>query len=162
MASWSHCLWKKPALVLWPICLLVALPCLAAEPGKKAGPNILYVLADDLGRGDLSCYNPRSAWQTPRLDRLAAEGMLFTDAHSASGVCTPSRYALMTGRYSWRGKLKSQTLRGYSESLIEPGRMTVADFLRSRGYTTAVFGKWHLGVDWPRTGPTHPAASCPR
>ena len=141
------------ALALWLVCLLVALPSLAAEPVEKAGPNILYVLADDLGRGDLSCYNPGSAWRTPRLDRLAAEGMLFTDAHAASGVCTPSRYTLLTGRSSWRGKLKAQTLRGYSESLIEPGRMTVADFLRNRGYTTAVFGKWHLGVDWPRTGP---------
>jgi hypothetical protein len=100
------------ALALWLVCLLVALPSLAAEPVEKAEPNILYVLADDLGRGDLSCYNPGSAWRTPRLDRLAAEGMLFTDAHSASGVCTPSRYTLLTGRSSWRGKLKAQTLRG--------------------------------------------------
>jgi len=140
-------------LAIWLACSLFTTPCNAAESATATRPNIVYILADDLGRGDLSCYNPASAWQTPCLDRLAAEGRLFTDAHSASGVCTPSRYALMTGRYSWRGPLKAHTLRGYSESLIEPDRLTVAEFLQSQGYTTAVFGKWHLGVDWKRTGP---------
>ncbi len=115
-------------------------------------PNIIYILADDLGIGDVSCYNPRSAWQTPHLDRLAREGMRFTDAHSASSLCTPSRYAGMTGRYAWRGALKSGVTRGYSAALVEPGRLTVPALLRRHGYTTAIFGKWHLGLDWVRTG----------
>lgn len=118
-----------------------------------ARPNILVILADDMGIGDLSCLNPKSAWQTPALDRLAKEGRIFTDAHSASGVCTPSRYALMTGRYPWRGRLKSGVLHGYDPALIEPGRVTVAGLLRQSGYVTAMVGKWHLGVDWVKTGP---------
>jgi arylsulfatase A-like enzyme len=113
-------------------------------------PNILYLFADDMGLGDLSCYNPRSAWRTPHLDRLAQEGMRFTDAHSASALCTPSRYALLTGRYAWRSRLKQGVLQGYHGRLIEPGRATVASFLRARGYATAVVGKWHLGLDWVR------------
>ncbi|MBL8235510.1 MAG: sulfatase-like hydrolase/transferase, partial [Bryobacterales bacterium] len=123
----------------------------AAE--TTARPNILVILADDMGIGDLSCLNPKSAWQTPALDRLAKEGRIFTDAHSASGVCTPSRYALMTGRYPWRGRLKSGVLHGYDPALIEPGRVTVAGLLRQSGYVTAMVGKWHLGVDWVKTGP---------
>jgi arylsulfatase A len=115
-------------------------------------PNILYILADDMGIGDVSCLNPRSMWQTPNLDRLAREGMVFTDAHSSSGVCTPTRYTLLTGRYSWRTSLKRGVLNGYSPSLIEPGRLTLPKFLREQGYATAMFGKWHLGLDWSRSG----------
>jgi Arylsulfatase A and related enzymes len=115
-------------------------------------PNIVVILADDLGLGDLSCYNSASAWRTPNLDRLARQGWRFTDAHSASGLCTPSRYALLTGRYAWRGALKRSVLFGYDASLIEPGRLTVAQLLRERGYATAVIGKWHLGLDWVRRG----------
>lgn len=122
----------------------------AAAP---AAPNILYIFADDLGYGDVSCFNAKSAWQTPNLDRLAREGMVFTDAHSASSLCTPSRYALLTGRYAWRGRLKQGVLQGYSPPLIEPGRLTVPGFLRQHGYTTAMLGKWHLGLDWARSGP---------
>ena len=140
-------------LATWIACSLFAATGNAADTATPSRPNIVYILADDLGRGDLSCYNPAAAWKTPCLDRLAAQGLLFTDAHSASGVCTPSRYALMTGRYSWRGPLKAHTLRGYSPALIEPDRLTVASLLKSKGYTTAVFGKWHLGVDWKTTGP---------
>jgi arylsulfatase A len=117
-----------------------------------APPNILLILADDMGIGDVSCYNPKSIWRTPNLDRLAREGRMFTDAHSSSGVCTPTRYTLLTGRYSWRSKLKQGVLQGYSPSLIEPGRLTLPGFLRARGYATAMFGKWHLGFDWARTG----------
>lgn len=105
-----------------------------------------------MGIGDASCFNPGSAWRTPSLDRMAAEGCRFTDAHSASAVCTPSRYALLTGRYPWRTPLKRGVLRGYDAPLIEPGRMTVASLLRDHGYRTSIFGKWHLGLDWVRTG----------
>ncbi len=129
--------------------LLLAVPVFGALPP----PNIVYILADDLGIGDVSCYNSRSAWRTPHLDRLAREGLRFTDAHSASSLCTPARYALVTGRYAWRGRLKQGVLQGYHPPLIESGRTTVAGFLRDHGYTTAVFGKWHLGLDWVRTGP---------
>ena len=130
------------------VLLLVCLSAYAAVP-----PNIIYILADDLGIGDVSAYNPKSAWKTPHLDRLAREGMRFDAAHSASALCTPSRYALLTGRYAWRGKLNQGVLQGYHPALIEPGRVTVAAFLQKHGYTTAVFGKWHLGLDWVRNGP---------
>jgi arylsulfatase A len=121
----------------------------AANP-KPRLPNIIYILADDLGLGDVSCYNSNSAWRTPHLDGLAREGLRFTDAHSASGVCTPSRYALLTGRYPWRGPLKRGVTQGYSPPLIESGRLTVPALLRSNGYHTAMFGKWHLGLAWSR------------
>jgi arylsulfatase A len=106
-----------------------------------------------MGVGDVSALNPKSIWRTPHLDRLAGEGRAFTDAHSSSGVCTPTRYTLMTGRYSWRGKLKQGVLQGYNPSLIEAGRVTLPGFLRSQGYATAMFGKWHLGFDWVKKGP---------
>lgn len=125
----------------------------AAAPAKAERPNVLFIYADDLGLGDVSCYNAAAAWQTPHIDRLAAEGMLFTDAHSASALCTPSRYALMTGRYAWRGRLKRGVVNGYDGALLEVDRPTVATFFRERGYVTALFGKWHLGLDWTRSGP---------
>ena len=120
---------------------------------SPARPNILYILADDMGVGDIAALNPKCAWPTPHLDRLAREGMIFSDAHSASSLCTPSRYALLTGRYAWRTKLKKGVLQGYSPPLLEPGRVTVADFLREHGYATAAIGKWHLGFDWAKRGP---------
>lgn len=144
---------SKAALARW---LGVVLSCLAAMALARAAdgrrPNILYILADDMGIGDVSALNPKCAWKTPNLDRLAAAGRAFTDAHSASGVCSPSRYTLLTGRYSWRGSLKSGVLHGYDKPLIEPGRMTVAAFLKGQGYSTAMVGKWHLGVEWAKTG----------
>ena len=93
---------------------------------------------------------PSGKIATPHLDRLAADGMRFTDAHSSSAVCTPTRYGILTGRYNWRSSLKSGVLDGYSKRLIEPGRLTVPEFLRQNGYRTACVGKWHLGMDWPR------------
>jgi arylsulfatase A len=113
-------------------------------------PNIVVILADDLGAGDLSCYNPESKIQTPHADRLAAEGMRFTDAHTPSSVCTPTRYGLLTGRYAWRTRMTSGVLDGFSPPLIEPGRVTVASFLKGHGYATACIGKWHLGLNWTR------------
>lgn len=116
-------------------------------------PNIVYVLADDMGYGDVSCFNPESKIRTPHLDRLAGEGMMFRDAHASSAVCTPSRYSILTGRYNWRSRLKKGVTLGYSPPLIEPGRMTVASLLRAQGYATACVGKWHLGWHWARSGP---------
>mgnify|MGYP005841474083 CR=1 FL=1 len=112
-------------------------------------PNLLYILLDDLGYGDVSCLNPSCGFPTPGMDRIGREGMVFTDAHSSSAVCTPSRYSVLTGRYCWRTRLKSHVTRGYAPPLIEPGRMTVASLLREHGYRTGCFGKWHLGWNWP-------------
>lgn len=119
---------------------------------QKSAPNIVYILADDMGYGDLSCLNPNSKIRTTHLDKLAAEGMVFTDAHSSSAVCTPSRYSILTGRYSWRSCLKHGVAWGNSPPVIEAGRMTVASFLKDRGYSTACVGKWHLGWDWAMLG----------
>lgn len=113
-------------------------------------PNVVYILADDMGYGDVSCLNPASKIRTEHLDRLAAEGMRFTDAHASSAVCTPSRYSILTGRYNWRSRLKRAVLGGYGKPLIESDRLTVAGMLRERGYATGCVGKWHLGWSWPR------------
>lgn len=115
-------------------------------PNSPNPPNIIYILADDLGWGDLHCYNARSAVPSPNADRLASEGMRFTDMHSPSAVCTPTRYGILTGRYCWRSSLKSGVLWGYSPNLIEAERLTVPAMLRSRGYYTTGIGKWHLGL----------------
>lgn len=122
--------------------------CHGAEPANKL--NIVYVLADDLGYGDVRCYNPMSKIPTPNVDRLAAEGLRFTDAHSASAVCSPTRYGILTGRYCWRTRLQSGVLGPYDPPLIERERLTVAKLLQRHGYHTACVGKWHLGWDWPR------------
>lgn len=112
-------------------------------------PNIIYILADDMGYGDMGCNNPDSKIPTPNLDRLAAEGVRFTDAHAGSSVCTPSRYNILTGRYSWRSRLQRGIVWEWDEPLIEEGRLTVAQLLKDQGYNTACIGKWHLGWDWP-------------
>ena len=117
-----------------------------AVSGFAAPPNIVFILADDMGYGDVAALNPKSTLPTPNLDRLAGEGMTFTDAHSGSAVCTPTRYGVLTGRYCWRGKLKRGVLNGYGKPLIEQGRATVASFLKNAGYHTACVGKWHLGL----------------
>lgn len=115
---------------------------------RQQPPNIVYILADDLGYGDISIYNPQSKIHTPHIDSLAKEGMRFTDAHAPSSVCTPSRYGLLTGRYCWRSRLPQSVLRGYGRALIEKNQLTVASFLKKHQYTTAVIGKWHLGLNW--------------
>ena len=125
-------------------CLIVASDARAAE----TKPNIVYILCDDLGYGDVHCLNPDGKIPTPRMDALAREGMIFTDAHSGSAVCSPTRYGVLTGRYAWRSRLQSGVLGGLSPRLIEDGRMTVASLLKSNGYHTACVGKWHLGLDW--------------
>lgn len=143
---------------------LLALNGLAPRQTRSdpARPNVVYILADDLGWGDLRCYNPDGKIPTPHLDRLAAEGMRFTDAHSPSAVCTPTRYGILTGRYCWRSALKSGVLYGYDQPLIEPGRPTVASLLHRAGYHTACIGKWHLGLPWaldPTSGYRHDPAT---
>ncbi|MDU0353275.1 sulfatase-like hydrolase/transferase [Paraglaciecola aquimarina] len=119
-------------------------------------PNIIVILADDLGLGDLSSLNPSSKIQTPSLDRIANEGIRFTDAHSNSAVCTPTRYGLLTGRYAYRTRLKKGVTWGYSPALIEEGRTTVASFLQQQGYHTGIVGKWHLGLNWQAKDPSKP------
>ncbi|MEX0289653.1 MAG: arylsulfatase [Flavobacteriaceae bacterium] len=115
---------------------------------KEKLPNIIYVLADDLGYGDIGSFNPQGKIKTPNIDRLAAEGMRFTDAHTSSAVCTPTRYGILTGRYNWRSGLKKGVLTGKSRALIPRSRSTVAGLLKRAGYQTAFMGKWHLGWDW--------------
>lgn len=118
----------------------------------KRPPNIIYILADDLGYGDLRCLNPAGKIPTPHLDQLCAEGMHFTDAHSFSAVCTPSRYSILTGRYSPRSRKKRSVIDGLGAPLIQPERMTVASLLKEHGYNTACIGKWHIGKNWPLKG----------
>ena len=112
-------------------------------------PNIVFILADDQGFGDVSALNPESKIPTPNIDRIAREGMTFEDGHSSSSVCTPTRYSILTGRYHWRTHLQKGVLGGFSKPLISPGRLTVASLLKQHGYRTACIGKWHLGWDWP-------------
>ena len=136
------------------LCLaLLVVPFTARTLAAVSRPNIVVILADDLGWGDLRCYNPDSKIPTPHLDRLAAEGLRFNDAHTPSAVCSPTRYGLLTGRYAWRTRLRKGVLWGYSPPLIEPDRPTVASVLRDHGYTTAAVGKWHLGLTWATREP---------
>jgi arylsulfatase A len=124
-----------------------------APAGNAKRPNVVYILADDLGYGDIRRLNPEHGKiATPHVDRLASEGMVFTDAHSGSSVCTPSRYGILTGRYAWRTRLQSGVLWPYNAPLIAPGRLTVPALLQQHGYHTACIGKWHLGWNWPRKG----------
>ena len=140
--------------------ILSILPAVIAAASVYADtPNIIFIMADDLGYGDVGCYNPGSKIPTPNMDRLATEGRRFTDAHSPSGVCTPTRYGVLTGRYAWRSRLKSGVLGGYSPPLIEKGRATVASLLQQKGYRTACVGKWHLGLGWQRSDKKRPKAT---
>lgn len=137
--------------ILCLLCAVAAFAASAAQPhrGQAARlPNIVFILADDMGPGDVSAYNPNGKIPTPNIDRIAREGMRFNDAHSNSSVCTPTRYGIMTGRYAWRTRLKERVLQGHSPHLINPQRETVASFLKRQGYATACVGKWHLGMDW--------------
>lgn len=132
--------------------------CLAGQWGNTAladvsRPNIVYILADDMGSGDVSAYNAEGKISTPHIDRLAREGMKFMDAHTNASVCTPTRYGIMTGRYCWRTHKKEGVLGGHCPPLIPPSRETVASFLKKEGYRTACIGKWHLGMDWANTAP---------
>jgi arylsulfatase A-like enzyme len=126
--------------------LLILCGNVTAGETPKSKPNIVYILCDDLGYGDVQCLNPqRGKIKTPNLDRLSSQGMIFTDAHSGSSVCSPTRYGVLTGRYAWRSRLQHGVLDGYVEPLIAKDRLTVPAFLQQQGYHTACIGKWHLG-----------------
>ena len=147
-----------PSRAISPMKILVLSFILALIPGTHPGalakpshPNIVLVYTDDQGYGDASCLNPRAKFKTPHQDRLAREGMTFTDAHCSDTVCTPSRYGLLTGRYSWRTSLKRGVFGAEHPCLIKEGRTTLASFLQENGYQTAMVGKWHLGMEFPGT-----------
>lgn len=142
---------RPPLLLLtlvgpWlPSCAGLPAPAPSLDPPPRS-PHIVVILADDLGAGDLSCLNPRARTSTPHLDALRSAGGSFTDAHSPSAVCTPTRYGILTGRYCWRTSLKSGVLWTDDPLLVETGRPTIASELRDAGYHTAFVGKWHLGL----------------
>lgn len=140
----------SPFLLSGCVLLLLATTAAAGERVSER-PNIVVILADDMGYGDVRALNTASTIPTPSLDRMAADGLTFLDAHSPSAVCTPTRYALLTGRYCWRSRLKKGVLGGYSEPLLEPRRSTVASVLHAAGYKTGAVGKWHLGMQLPKT-----------
>jgi arylsulfatase A-like enzyme len=117
---------------------------------QTSKPNIIYILADDLGYGDVSCLNKNSKINTVNIDAIAANGMKFTDAHSNSAVCTPTRYGILSGRYAWRTSVQSGVLWSYDSMMIDKNRMTVASLLKNNGYSTAAIGKWHLGLGWQK------------
>ena len=152
------------ALTLVGLAALVSLdvPRASADETSRL-PNLVYILADDMGIGDVRCYNDAARLSTPHIDRLAAEGMRFNDAHTPSAVCTPTRYGILTGRYCWRTRLKSRVLDGFDPPLIEEGQVTVPGLLREAGYATYCVGKWHLGMNWTdREGNPMPAVSIDR
>lgn len=140
----------KHALPLIAVILATMPTVLPVAAASK--PNIIILYADDLGYGDVQCYNrERGKIPTPHIDRLASQGMRFTDGHSSSGVCSPSRYTLLTGRYHWRSRLQRGIVQVFGEPLITPDRMTIGTLAKQHGYRTAIIGKWHLGWDWPIT-----------
>ena len=132
--------------------LLIVFSCssFGQDESKKTqnAPNIIFILADDLGYGDVSSFNENSKINTAHIDKLASQGVMFTDAHTSSAVCTPTRYGILTGRYNWRSTLKRGVIQGYNKALIPQNRTTIGSLLKDNGYKTAAIGKWHLGWDW--------------
>lgn len=151
-----------PALLLGCALLSVSLVTTSALAADASRPNIVYILADDLGIGDVQPFNPEGKIATPAMNELAKQGMCFRDAHSGSAVCSPTRYGILTGRYSWRSRLQSGVTWGYSLPLIDNQRMTVASLLKSQGYQTACIGKWHLGLQWGLKDPSKPPSDSPK
>ena len=133
-------------LIIPVILTILSLSC--KQGFVETPPNIIYILADDLGYGDVSAMNPESAWETTYIDQIAKEGIRFTDAHTGSAVCSPTRYGVLTGRYSWRTSLKQGVLWSWDPPLIQQEETTVGKLLQEKGYTTACVGKWHLGLGW--------------
>lgn len=137
-------------LIPFSLLVLMALSCSEKKEQLSTYPNIVLIYADDLGYGDVQLYNPvKGKIPTPHLDQLAGEGMHFTDAHSSSAVCSPSRYTLLTGRYHWRSPLQKGIVNLYAPPLITPERLTIGGLAQQKGYHTACIGKWHLGWEWP-------------
>ncbi|MDF7799305.1 sulfatase-like hydrolase/transferase [Pontiellaceae bacterium B1224] len=134
---------KKCAASL-TVLLVAAVAAVAAE--KR--PNVVLIYADDLGFGDVGCYNPDSRIPTPNIDALAQHGIRFIDAHAPDAICSPSRYGLLTGSYSWRTSIKEGNPKPGDQPWINEGRLTLPGMLKNLGYDTAVFGKWGLGADW--------------
>lgn len=132
---------------MFRLVLALAAGVIVVTPVRAADrlPNVVYILADDIGYGDLGCYGATKT-KTPNLDKLAAAGMRFTDSHSPAAVCTPTRYSIMTGQYAWRHPPGSRILSGIAPMSIKPGTVTVPAFLKQNGYATGVVGKWHLGL----------------
>ncbi len=133
-----------------PVIVLLLYACTSPDQNQKSEklPSVVFIFTDDLGYGDLTSYNTESKIKTPNIDRLVAEGMKFTDAHTSSAVCTPSRYSLLTGRYCWRTSHKRGVQGGYGLPLITPERMTLGNLFQNKGYATAAIGKWHVGMEW--------------
>jgi len=143
----------KRYLINYLIALLFFLPLHCCQNTREViPPNVIFIFTDDLGYGDLGCYNAGSKILTPNIDRLASEGMKFSDAHTSSAVCTPSRYSLLTGRYCWRTEHKRGVQGGYGLPLITPDRMTIGNLFQKKGYETAAIGKWHVGMEWTLKG----------
>ncbi|MEE9362109.1 MAG: arylsulfatase [Cellulophaga sp.] len=144
---------RRPITLLFTFSLLFSFGCKQKNSKisttDKTQPNIIYILADDMGYGDVSYLNQNSKIQTSNIDNLAKQGISFSDAHSNSAVCTPTRYGILTGRYAWRTWMKNGVLWSYDKPLIDASRATVATLLKRKGYHTACIGKWHLGLDWP-------------
>ncbi|SDD65649.1 sulfatase family protein [Niabella drilacis] len=131
--------------------LFILAICLKTAATAAQAPNIVFILADDLGYGDIRANNENGKINTPNIDRIARAGIRFTDAHTSSSVCTPSRYGILTGRYNWRSSLKQGVLGTYGRPLITDNRSTLATMLKKQGYQTACIGKWHLGFNWKTT-----------
>ena len=137
-------MWTKLFLILG-----IVLSSTFVSQSAQLLPNVVIIYADDLGYGDLSCYNPKAAYETPRLDQMAKEGIRFTDAHSPSTICSPSRYSLYSGNQVYRTGRRTTAFEGPSgPSYLKPGEMTIADMVKKQGYRTGVFGKWHVGLTW--------------
>jgi len=139
---------KKNEILLLAFVCLLGVSCSANNEQRDSLPNIVLILVDDLGFGDISCNNPDSKISTPNIDKLASQGVRFIDGHTSAAQCSPTRYGLLTGRYSWRTRLKQGVLPHFDEPLIENDRETIASLLKKKGYSTACVGKWHLGLGW--------------
>lgn len=139
-----------PMLLFFAVSIAACHGVCVAAGGRREKPNVVIVYADDLGYGDVHCYNPdHCTIATPRVDSLAVDGMRLIDAHSSSGVCTPSRYALLTGRYHRRTRLRAGIVGISGEPLIAANRPTLGSLATEHGYRTACIGTWHLGWEWP-------------
>jgi arylsulfatase A len=143
----------KALVSLWSLFSVALISHAEAESSRppvvsQSKPNIIVILSDDVGWGDISCNQPSNKFKTPDVDQLAREGMRFTNAHAPHAVCTPTRYSVLTGRYCWRTFLREGVFPGYAKPLIPPTRMTLASLCKQQGYATGAFGKWHIGMGW--------------